>query len=60
MSEERNWDKEDLSGWTVADLRDEGAVVVVFNPTELAGSDTARMEDRLTELGWELIEFLKT
>jgi hypothetical protein len=44
---------------TVEKLRDAGYAVVVFNPEELAGVSRNRVEDRLCELGWEVIGDLK-
>ena len=44
---------------TVKTLRAAGYAVVVFNPEELAGASRNRVEDRLVELGWEVISDLK-
>lgn len=44
----------------VSDLRDTGHAVVVFNPSELAGADVGLVEDRLVELGWDVIGALCT
>ena len=41
------------------DLAHRGFAVVVFNPTELDGADSVRVEDRLVETGWEIIDALK-
>ena len=40
-------------------LRAKGYAVVVFTPEELAGARRNRVEDRLVELGWEVIANLK-
>ena len=40
-------------------LRAKGYAVVVFTPEELAGARRNRVEDRLCELGWEVIADLK-
>ena len=40
-------------------LRAKGYAVVVFTPEELAGARRNRVEDRLVELGWEVIADLK-
>ena len=39
-------------------LRDRGYAVVVFTPQELRGAKTRHVEDRLVELGWEVIDVL--
>lgn len=44
---------------TIQELKDEGFAVVLFNPEELEGADPDRIEDRLIELGWEVIFDLK-
>lgn len=33
-----------------------GCAVVVFTPEELRGADTSHVEDRLIELGWDVID----
>jgi hypothetical protein len=40
---------------SVDKLRDLGYAVVVFNPDELEGVDPSRIEDRMTETGWDAI-----
>jgi len=40
-------------------LRDHGYAVVVFDEEELDGASPSRVEDRLVELGWEVIDCLK-
>lgn len=42
----------------IEQLRDEGHAVVIFNPEELAEVERGKVEDRLTELGWEVISDL--
>jgi predicted CoA-binding protein len=44
---------------TIKELKDEGYAVVLFNPEELEGAESDRVEDRLIELGWEVIFDLK-
>jgi hypothetical protein len=44
---------------TVEKLRAAGYAVCVFCPEELAGASRNRVEDRLCELGWEVIADLK-
>jgi hypothetical protein len=56
---EINWDEADLSGWTIADLRDAGCAVCIFNPDEIEDASVSRLEDRLCELGWDVIEDLQ-
>ena len=43
---------------TLRQLRDRGFAAAVFNPTELRGADPGRVQDRLIELGWEVIDDL--
>jgi hypothetical protein len=40
-------------------LRAKGYAVIVWTPEELAGASRNRVEDRLVELGWEVIADLK-
>lgn len=40
-------------------LRDAGCAVIAFDPDELAGVEAGDVEDRLVELGWDVIETLK-
>jgi hypothetical protein len=35
-----------------------GCVVVVFTPEELRGANPSHVEDRLIELGWDVIDVL--
>ena len=42
----------------IDELRGEGYAVVIFNPEELAGVNEGRVEDRLVELGWDVISDL--
>jgi hypothetical protein len=44
---------------TIALLRAKGYAVIVWTPEELAGASRNRVEDRLVELGWEVIADLK-
>lgn len=39
-------------------LKDRGYAVVVFTPQELRGAHTGHVEDRLVELGWDVIDVL--
>lgn len=55
----KNWNEMDLSTWTIADLRNEGCSIVLFNPNELETAPPTKVEDRLVELGWEVIQDLK-
>ena len=41
-------------------LRKMGYAVVAFTPEELRGADPDHVEDRLVELGWDVIESLAT
>ncbi len=59
MTDERNWQTEDVGAWTLRDLRDEGFAICAFNPDELDGAPASRVEDRMCELGWEIIGDLK-
>lgn len=42
------------------ELRGRGCAVVCFVPDELLGADPDHVEDRLVELGWDVIDHLKT
>jgi hypothetical protein len=44
---------------TIALLRAKGYAVIIWTPEELAGASRNRVEDRLVELGWEVIADLK-
>ena len=37
-----------------------GCCVVVFTPEELRGADPGHVQDRLVELGWDVIDTLAT
>lgn len=37
-------------------LRSKGYAVITFSRTELRGADPSEVEDRLTELGWDVID----
>jgi len=39
-------------------LRDYGYAIVIFNPEELNGANPDHVEERLIELGWDVIETL--
>ena len=39
-------------------LEEMGCCVVVFTPEELRGARVDRVQDRLTECGWDLIDML--
>ena len=41
-------------------LRKMGYAVVAFTPEELRGADPDHVEDRLVELGWDVINALAT
>jgi hypothetical protein len=41
-------------------LRKMGYAVVAFTPEELRGADPDHVEDRLIELGWDVIDNLAT
>ena len=53
------YDEIDISTWIIADLRDEGYAICIFNPAELENADQTRVEDRLCELGWDVINDLQ-
>lgn len=40
-------------------LRDHGFAVAAFCPTELQGVRTKYVEDRMVEVGWDVIDCLK-
>jgi hypothetical protein len=42
----------------LADLRARGFAVVIFNPSELQGANPRKVEERLVELGWDVIAAL--
>lgn len=42
----------------IALMRERGAAVVVFTPSELRGASVSRVEDRMIEFGWECIDSL--
>jgi hypothetical protein len=41
------------------ELKNQGYAIVLFTPEELEGAEADRVEDRLIELGWEVIFDLK-
>ena len=44
----------------IDDLRDAGYAVIVWTPEELGSAAPHRVEDRSIELGWDIIECLRT
>jgi len=44
----------------IRDMRNRGFAVVVFTTEELKGASSDGVEDRLIELGWEVIDALRT
>jgi len=40
-------------------IKDKGFAVVIITPEELEGADSDKVEDRLVELSWEIINDLK-
>ena len=45
--------------WVFEKLREAGWAVVAFQPNELGGASASRVEDRLVELGWDVIADLR-
>lgn len=43
----------------IQELKSQGYAVVLFNPEELEGAEADRVEDRLIELGWDIIYDLR-
>lgn len=43
----------------IDELKTQGYAVVLFNPDELEGAEADRVEDRLIEIGWDVIFDLK-
>ena len=43
----------------IVNLKNKGYAVVLFEPEELEGASPDRVEDRLIELGWDIISDLK-
>ena len=41
-------------------LRKMGYAVVAFTPEELRGADSDHVEDRMIEIGWDVIDSLST
>ena len=39
----------------INELKNQGYAVVLFTPEELDGAEADRVEDRLIELGWDVI-----
>jgi len=44
----------------VRPLEEMGCCVVVFTPAELRGANPSKVEERLVELGWDVIDVLAT
>ncbi len=53
------WEQEDMSGWSIEALRDAGCAVCVFNPDEIKNAPVSAIEDRLCEIGREVIGYLQ-
>lgn len=43
----------------IDELKTQGYAIVLFNPEELEGAEPDRVEDRLIEIGWDVIFDLK-
>ena len=43
---------------SVTELRDSGYAVVIFSPDELRGAAPDQVEDRMIEVGWDIIDSL--
>ena len=43
---------------TIQSLRDQGYAVVLFNPEELAGAPARKVESRMYDAGWDIIDYL--
>lgn len=43
---------------TIKSLREQGYAVVVFNPEELAGVPAYKVENRMCDAGWDIIDYL--
>ena len=43
----------------IEELRNEGFAIVIFEPSELEDADPEHVQDRLTELGWDVIGMSK-
>lgn len=57
MTQERTLSQDEIN--TLRQLRSDGFAVVLFNAQELSGADAGHVEDRLIELGWDVIDTLK-
>jgi hypothetical protein len=44
----------------IKNLRDKGYAVVIFCEEELRGANAGHVEDRLVELGWDVIDSMAT
>jgi|DEB3_MinimDraft_2_1074329.scaffolds.fasta_scaffold39906_2 hypothetical protein len=45
---------------TIAQLRHDGYAVIIWTPEELDSAPPHKVEDRSIELGWDIIECLRT
>lgn len=43
---------------TIQSLREQGYAITVFNPEELAGAPAHKVENRMCEAGWDIIDYL--
>ena len=44
---------------TIEYMRTHGCAVVIFTSEELQGANPHQVEDRLTEVGWDVIDFFR-
>jgi hypothetical protein len=44
----------------IVKMRNNGFCIVIFTPEELCGASSDEIEERLIELGWDVIDSLKT
>ena len=42
----------------IESLREQGYAVVLFNPEELAGAPAHKVESRMGDAGWDIIDYL--
>ena len=43
----------------IVKMRDNGFAIVIFTPEELCGAESDYVEERLIELGWDVIDSVK-
>lgn len=43
----------------IVKMRDNGFAIVIFTPEELCGAEPDFIEERLIELGWDVIDSVK-